>query len=430
MQVMIMGLKIALRNLKRRRFRSLLTGLMFFFGTYLLVFFVGLAEGTYDGMLTLGTRIWSGDFQIMEATYKEKPALYKTLPQRPAASLKDPLIQAAAPRIEAFGLLAYGQKTIGVFLNGIEPAREANVCGFPNTLVEGTWWETNILHSKTNQETDTDETDFDLPSSIPTVVGKNVLKRLGAKLGDELSFISQAADGSLAAELLKVEGVLETGVADLDRSGIFIPLKDAQTMLVLEDQIHKLVGIVHSRDQLPQLKTHLTKTILEWSPNAHFFAWNAIMPELEQTIKADREGLYLFLIIILIVVLLGVANTMMMSVLERQFEIGLLQALGTTPPQIVWIILAEILWLGLFGVGSGILGGMATVWAFSETGFPMGGYSFSYGGVLITEMIPIITFKATVVFPIYILLSGVLSGLIPAYKAARRLPAEALGRTL
>ena len=410
----MLALKIGWRNLKRRRFRSILTGLMFFVGTYLLVFFVGLAEGTYAGMLTLGTRVWSGDFQMMSPDYKEKPALYKTMDLETLETLTDPGILETAPRIETFGLLARENKTIGVFLCGVIPDREIKVCGFASTMTEGVWWSTQFLEE----------------GVMPIVVGKDVLQRLGAVLGDEISFVSQAADGSLAAELFNISGVLSTGIADLDREAVFIPLGTAQTMLALEGQVHKLIGITGNREHIQSLAATMNANFIRNKQKIQVFPWNEIMPELERTIKADRQGLYLFLIIIMVVVLLGVANTMMMSVMERGFELGLLQALGTSPLLLIRVILSEIFWLGCIGVGGGVVLGIITIMLFGDAGVPMGGYSFSYGGVIVDKMVPIITAKATLVFPLFILLSGLISGLIPALKASKTMPAKALGRTL
>jgi ABC-type lipoprotein release transport system permease subunit len=388
---------------------------MFFMGSFLLVFFVGLAEGTYKGMITLGTRVWSGDFQIMESTYHDKPALYKTIPIDILDPATHPNVLASAGRVECYGLLALENKTIGTLLCGLEPDAELKVSSFSKTLESGSWW-----HSPR-----------DPGLAIPLVAGKNVLKRLHAELGDELSFVSQAADGALAADLFVITGILSTGIAELDREAVFIPLQEAQTLLSLGHRVHKIVGIVDDRSGIPDLINafnHITPP----SPDeqAVMLSWNQIMPELQHTIKADREGLYLFLMIIMAVVLLGVANTMMMSVMERRFELGLLQAIGTSPFALVRIILSEILWLGLIGIGSGVLLGILTIYLFGDTGVPMGGYSFSYGGVTVDKMRPILTFNGVVVFPLYILLSGLVSGLIPAIKAAHTLPARAMGRTL
>jgi len=411
----MLSLQIGWRNLKRRRFRSILTGLMFFVGTWLLVFFVGLAEGTYDGMLVLGTRVWSGDFQIMEETYKEKPTLFKTIPQDEIKSYENEQIQALSPRIETFGLLAHGNKTIGTFLIGLDPELEGKVSGFTGTIQEGGWWGQLSDHS------------------IPVVVGIGVMKRLKIKMGDELSFVTQAADGSLAADLFTVCGILNSGISMLDREAIFIPLSQAQELLVLEGQIHKAIGIAKDRSDLSIIhKSFMQNPRLasDGQTSQSMFLWNEIMPELENTIKADRQGLYLFLFIIMIVVLLGVANTMMMSVMERTFECGLLQALGTSPLLLLRMILAEIFWIAFIGVGLGILMGVFSIGFFSESGVPMGGYSFTYGGVLVDEMIPINTINGTLLFPLWVFLSGIVSGLIPAIKATRLLPAKAMGRTL
>nr|MDJ0842584.1 FtsX-like permease family protein [Acidobacteriota bacterium] len=161
-------------------------------------------------------------------------------------------------------------------------------------------------------------------------------------------------------------------------------------------------------------------------PGIAMLSWEELTPELAKTIEADRGGLYIFLIILMGVVLLGVANTMMMSVMERTHELGVIQALGTTPKGIVGLVLSEIFWLGLLGVGAGTLLGVVTNLIAAQYGIPTGVGDFNYGGVKLAVMYPVNTFQSSVVFPLMILLSGMAAGLLPALKAAYTKPAEAM----
>ncbi|MBW1713508.1 MAG: ABC transporter permease, partial [Deltaproteobacteria bacterium] len=306
---MLVTLLIGLRNLKRRRLRTILTGLMIFGGTTLLVFSIGLAEGTYAKMTDLATRTFTGHFQVMAQGYHQKPSLFKTVvePEKVRQALAQrPQVKAVSARVETAGLLSAGTRTTGVQLIGVDPQTEPQVTTLAGSVKQGSWFGPG---SKDQDR-------------WPIIIGAGVAKRLKIKLGAEVSFVGQAADGSIAAELFRVAGIVESGAEELDSGLALVRLRDAQELLVLGQRVHRLVGLVGDLDQLPALKAGLTlaqgDVVLDWAQ---------ILPELKQSISADRAGQYVFLFIVLGVVLLGVTNTMTMAVLERSREFGVMLAI-------------------------------------------------------------------------------------------------------
>ncbi|MCA9558077.1 MAG: ABC transporter permease, partial [Myxococcales bacterium] len=127
-----------------------------------------------------------------------------------------------------------------------------------------------------------------------------------------------------------------------------------------------------------------------------------------------------------VVVLLGVANTMLMSVFERQHEFGVLMAVGTRPRQIVLVTLAEAFWLSLGAVAvGGALGHLGNALVGRE-GIPLGDAAMEYGGVVIDRMIAVNTAWGTLGVPAVVLVCGVLASAVPAWRASRLNPTEAL----
>jgi len=396
-------LRLGWLNLRRRKLRSWLTGLMFFLGTFLLVAMVGLAEGAYGEMEEIGTQTFIGDFQILEATYDAKPTLFKRIedyaPLREQL-LADRRVEAVSPRLEAPGLLSKENATVGAMVVGLDPALE--FASIMDTLASGDWW------SRVDEE-------------IPIVLGQGLAKRLKAGLGDEITYVGQAADGSIAAELFTVGGIMGSGMDDLDRSLAFVPLAAAQELLVLEGGAHRLVGKATDKRVLAGLQAETTLP-----DDLVLMRWDELAPELARTIATDRAGLYVFLLILMAVVLLGVANTMMMSVMERTHELGVIQALGTTPRGMVLLVLAEIFWIGVLGIGTGTLLGGLFNWIAGMTGIPSGVGDFDYGGVSLATYHPINTVQGTLLFPLAVLASGLIAGLLPALRAALANPADAM----
>lgn len=403
---MWINLLIGLRNLARRRFRTILTALMIASGTGAMVFSVGLAEGTYSKMIDLGTRSFTGHFQIQAPGFKDKPSLFKTVSHdiRSRPGLKgNPKIAGLTARVETAGLISAGDRTLGSLLLGVDPEREGTVTGIPKAISKGLWFSPGESED------------------LPIIIGKGVAKRLRIDLGAEVSFISQAADGSIAAELFSVIGIIETGTDELDASLALIRIADAQELLLLPGKAHSLVGLARDLDHLEAVRGSVGLP-----PKAVFLSWAELSPTLERTIEMDRFGLYIFLFIILGVVLLGVTNTMMMAVLERTREFGVMLALGVNPGRLVTILLAEAGWLTGLGVVVGIGLGVFGNYLAAKYGIPMGPDPINYGGVIVDRMIAENTLTGNLIFPLIIFGSGLVAGVLPAFRAAKLSPAEAL----
>ena len=398
---------IGLRNLARRRARTALTLGMIFFGTLLIVFGVGLGEGTYADLIELATRSWAGHFQITADDYQDKPSLFTTIDDYTPLLTEleqNEEVAAVAPRVESAGLLALGNRTTGVLATGVDPIKEKKVTTVAKTVREGEW-----LRAGGEDE------------ALPIILGSGVAKRLRAKLGDEVSFVGQAADGSIAADLFTVTGIMNSGMLEVDSAAVMIRLDDAQELLSLKGRIHKIVGISTSISLVDELGSSL-----KLPGNLHYRGWKAVMPQLAQTIKSDRAGLWLFNLILLAVVALGVTNTISMAVIERSRELGVMSALGTTPARLVGIVLGEAAWLSIIGVGAGLAAGIGVNLLTLKWEIPIGSEPISYGGIEIASMHATNTVEAVIYWPAIILLFALIAALPPAIRTARMRPAEAI----
>ncbi len=332
---MIMGL----RNLRRRLSRTLLTIAALVFGAFMLVALTGLNEGTYADMTRLATNTWNGQLQILHADYHESPSLFEAIedPQPILDQLADdPDVLHATARVEAAGLLSVGKRTAAGSLTGVMPEREPEVASLTRSVIRGTF-----LGATKD------------PEALPIVLGDGLARRLDVELGGEVVYIGQAADGSTAAELYELVGILDSGVDDLDASMALIRLEDAQELLVLGDKVHRIVAKTTSTDDVGEVAARV-----EVEAPVVARTWEELMPEVATGIEQDRAGGSVLLIIIMLMVMLGTVNTLMMSVFERTKEFGVMRALGTTGRELAGQIVAEALYLGLIGAVPGIILGL------------------------------------------------------------------------
>ena len=398
---------IPLRNLRRRALRTSLTLGMTGLGTALIVFTLGLTEGTYSDMIRMATRSWAGHFQVTAEGFTKKPSLFKTIADanRSIAAIKShPEVRGVTPRVETAGLLAAGNRTSGTLLFGVDPAGERKVTTVANTVSQGAW--------------------LDAPSAetlLPLVIGSGMAKRLRVQVGDEVSFIGQAADGSIAAENFTITGVVASGSEELDAAAVWIRITDAQELLSLGQRAHRLVGIVDDMDRLEAIGA-----TLRLEPGQVFLPWKEVMPSLHQTIEGDRAVNWIFLGILLMVVALGIANTMTMVVMERTREFGVMMALGTSPLRVLILVLIEAFWVCGLGATLGLALGMGVNYITTFWGIPVASEPISYGGVIIEVMHAENNLFGSVLAPSMVLVCGLLAALFPAIRAARLRPAEAL----
>lgn len=402
---------IGLRNLRRRPGRTLLTIGMIATSTLLMVFVVGIREGTYSDMIALATGTWSGQFQVAADGYRETPSLFETIddPDPIISRLEaDPRVAGVTPRVSNAGLLSAGgdddSRTVGALLTAVVPEREQRLFTVPNAIKEGTWL-----------------TPPQDPEHKPIVLGRGVAKRLRVALGDEITYLGQAADGSIAADIFILGGIIESGAPELDANVAFIRLADAQELFALGERVHTLHGKVHDLARVQRFTDDFAIGAgLELAP------WMQVMPGLEQSIEADRVGGDIFLVIILFVVVLGIVNSMLMAVFERTRELGIMMALGTTPRAVVGTIVAESTWMAAVGVVLGALGGVAVNALLGDVGIPMGTEPVEFGGVLIERAYPHNTLAGSLTYPAIVLVAGALAGLWPARRAARLDPVHAI----
>jgi ABC-type lipoprotein release transport system permease subunit len=239
-------------------------------------------------------------------------------------------------------------------------------------------------------------------------------------IGQEVSFVGQAADGSIAAELYKVRGIMSSGSAEIDGGMALVRLRDAQELLALGSRVHRVIGTVERTGELDDVMARLPR------PERHrLMDWMELDPGLHQSIKADRDSGQIMLWIILLVAVLGVANTMLMSVFERTREFGIMLALGTSPRRVIAITLWEVVWLAAASVALGASIG-ATLTALVQIPSPA---PIEWSGVVITTIAGRNTWFGSVLTPSLIFVASLVSGFWPARRAAKLNPVTALRST-
>jgi len=398
--------KVALRNVFRQKRRTLLTVLTMLGGFCLASISLGMSDGTYNRIIDMFTRNQLGHIQIHGQGYLDRPSLYNTVTDFEVVgeSLDSiPQVIAWAPRVFAAGLGSVGEKTTAVRLIGVDPERETATTRLDKKLVEG-----RLLDSR---------------QPYTTVLGKGLAEVLKAGLGDTLVVVSQGADGSIANDAYEIIGLLETGDAINDQSAVYLSLEDAHDLLVLYGRVHEIAVVIEDIDEVVELSGQMNSTLA--ARDLDVAPWQEFAATFYTAMQADRKGNWIMLGIIVTIVSVGVLNTVLMTVLERTREYGVLRAIGVRPFQVMRLVVYEVGVMATMAmIIGGLLGSGINYWlSFYGIPFPE---PMTYGGIEFTHYHAELTPGSIFIPAITVFLSAMLVSLFPAAKAAKISPAKAM----
>ncbi|MCB0332673.1 MAG: ABC transporter permease [Bdellovibrionales bacterium] len=351
---------IAWRNIWRNKRRTIITGTAIAFSAAILIFFIGLQRSSYSAAIQATTSIFQGHFQIMLPSYKEDGNIRDSFAHGEVLRnklLTLPHISEISLRSEGFAILSSKSRTFGAKILGVHPEEEKALSTIPSLVQTGAY-----LTSSHAQE---------------LVLGRTLARNLRVQVGDEVTLLGQGKDGSTAAALLKVQGIFESGSLDLDRSLLEIPIETFREIFSLGEMRHEEVHLMAARvDNIAETDS-VVKSLNNYFKEQHLplqaYTWNEITPGLKQAIDLDMASGWLFYLSLIVIVVFGVLNTFLMSILERTKEFGMLLAVGMSPRSIITLILIESIFLLLVGIVPGIMLGAATLFYFHIYGFSIPG---------------------------------------------------------
>jgi putative ABC transport system permease protein len=400
---------LAWRNLWRHRRRTWLTvGAMVFCNT-LLVFLVSLQFGAYQMMIDGSLAAYTGHIQIQKQGYQNDQYIYQSVPEVSglASEVRAKLgLETVAARAEAFALASSAERSFGILLTGVQPAYEPGVSTFPGQLREGRY-----LAGGNAEE---------------IVIGAVLAQNLKVGLGDELTFLGSGRDGSFAAAIATVVGILDTGLEEVDRSMAQVPLGWFQQVFSMGDHGHSVVIRLPSLERVPGA-THALRDLVQDRDQLTVLDWDALMPGLRQAITSDMAGAWFQYGILVVLVAFSVLNTQLMSVLERTREFGVMLSLGLGPGRLARLVGMETLLLAILGLVLGMLCGGLLSWYLSYAGFTYPGMEeMSARFMLPDRMYPEVSLLSMSAGPLAVFVGAMLAALYPALRLFRLQPVAAM----
>jgi putative ABC transport system permease protein len=402
----MLSLRIAFRNLFRHRRRSLLTGLIVFWGCLILSVMLGLTDGTYRHVIDRFARGWTGYIQIHHRNFYgacSQDTVIGDYPSLMQSIRADPRVDGVAARIKVPMFVSASNNSGNAFVMGIDPVVEAEVFGLDKRVRSGRYLRSDEKRS--------------------ILLGQTLFEHLGLRLDEAVVLLGYGADGSLANGKYTVVGTVVSGDQQRDASFAYLPLMEAMELTALEGGVQELAVVTKPGADMDELAASLRTRLA--SRQVRVETWHEFARGFFRAVQADASTKALAVWIVVCVVGLGVWTTMLMNVLERYREFSLMRALGTSRRFVAAMIVTEALLLTLpaaiLAAASGIL---ANDWL-ATRGLPLTS-SLSYGGMQFDALYTTVSARSIYVPLACVLIAALLVAVFSALQAIRVAPADGM----
>lgn len=401
-------LKIAWRNIIRNKKRSLITISAVGFGLGALIFIWSFVEGAHFQMIDNYTSLLSGHVQIHADGFHQRQKLetnidnYLTLLNEVR---QRPEVVAAAPRIRAVGLVSSAESSTGAAIYGVNVNAEKQVGKLSERIKPGRFLDPGE------------------PKEI--VVGKIIAENLNLQVGNKVVIMSQATDGSIASGAYVICGLIDTGATEIDSGLVMISHAAAEDLFVMQGHTSEIA--LKTRHAGKSVRTAKNIAAALARRDLEVLSWQQISPMLEQWIEFDNAFIWIIVIVVMIIVAIGILNTVLMGVLERTREFGILLALGTRQEQILVMVAWESVFLGVIGSVCGLLLGTGLAVYFGANGIDLSVFTTALNTFYMDAVIyPRLDLSQVTVSVVLVLITSVVVSLYPAWHAANLKPMEAI----
>lgn len=398
---------IAWKNIWRNRFRSIIIisaiALGIFSGLLLVAFSKGMTIQRISAALNTEIshiQLHQPDFIVQE----DIKMLMHPIDSIEHILRQNPNISSHTSRVLVNSIASSAETGTNVKVNGIDPVEECTVTDLYTKITEGSF--------------------FGKQSRNPAVISQKLAEKLKLRCNSKLVLQIQDLQGNISPAAFRIVGIFKTSNTAFDEFNIFVRKTDLYPLTGIDTtSAHEIVLILKDYLKAKQVAADLQRAL----PGLEVKTWKERSVILSYLNDAMDQYLYIIMIIILIALLFGIVNTMMMAVLERITELGMLMAIGMSKVRVFRMIVYETVMLCLTGAVAGIGLGMVAIGYFGRKGLNLSLWS---KGLEEIGFDPIIytSIDGFFVFVVVGLVAGtgILASFFPAYKALRLKPVEAL----
>ncbi len=401
--------KIAWRNVWRSKLRSSVIILAIALGIWSGMVIVGLMTGMTAERLHSAISYETSHIQIHQPKFLNNNELQYFIPNADSVMnvlQKNPKVKSVSSRLITTGMANTAYTGTGVVIQGVNLEKEKTVTEIFKMIA------------------DTNGTYFETKKRYPVVISQNFAKKLKAKLNSKIVLTFQDYEGNLTGGAFRVVGIYKTNNSMFDEMNIFVKKNDLANLLVISGKAaHEIAIMTEDLDQVTATKNQIAKQL----PDLSVQTWDEIQPDLSMINEYMKAIFFIFMMIILLALGFAIVNTMLMAILERTRELGMLMAVGMNKRKVFNMIMFETAYLTVIGGFVGMILSYFTLHYFSTHGLDLSVFAQGLESVGYSSIVyPDVTLNDYLYLTIMIIFTGMLASVYPARKALKKNPSEAI----
>lgn len=400
---------MAWRNIWRNKIRSIIIMLSVVIGLFAGISVLALYNGMMKSRIRTVIEAEVGHLQIHHPEFKKdyEPVFVLKNGDEILKSIRlIPEIKYAAPRSVTQGMLSTATGSSGIQINGIIPELEYRTSQLQKKIIEGTGFSGN----KKNE----------------ILIGKKLAVKMKLRTGSKLVLTFTDTSGNIVSGAFRVTGIYQSDNAPLDEKNAYVRMSDLNILLGTGNSFHEIALLLNKDKDLEKVQNRLKQKF----PETLIESWKEISPETQLLVNTVDQYSYMIMFIIMLALAFGIVNTMLMAIIERTKEVGMMVALGMNRLRVFLLVLMETIFLTLAGTPFGLFLGWIVINYYNKNGLDFSGSgkemmsSFGFGTMIYPE------FPAERVFGVMMIVTGtaLIACIFPAVKALRLQPVEALRR--
>ncbi len=398
---------ISWRNVWRNKVRSSVVMTAIAIGIFAGVFSVAFMTGWMNQRITTVIDTEVSHIQMHHPDYMASNDLKDNIDHtdkmlKAITEIKE--VRAASPRLIANGMIASAVTNTGIQLMGVDPGKEKKVTNIHEKIIKGSYFEQDMRNS--------------------IVIGKKLADKLNARIKSKVIVQLQEMNGTISSEAFRVVGIYDISNSEYEEMKAFVKYPDLINTLNMDASKSHEIAVYLDRDARVE---HVAGKIKSGVNGAEVMTWKELMPDVQLMNENMDLMMYIFVGIILLALLFGIINTMLMVILERVKELGMLMAIGMNKGKVFVMIILETIFLCLSGGIVGILLGSGITILTGQSGINLSAWSEGLNAYGFESIVyPEIGFSQVIQITIMVIIVGIIAALYPAWKAIKLKPAEAI----
>ena len=402
-----MLLQIAWKNIWRSKVRSMviLTAIALGIcgGVFIMAFYYGMTNQRIKSAISTE----ASHVQIHQPKYLDDPELANTIPHINELCSKIAAMDSVkhvSSRVIVNAMIASAETGSGIKIFGIDPDKESQVTDINKKVIEGEYLE----GIKRN----------------PILVSEKIAEKLKLKLRSKVVITMQSVSGEMVNASFRVAGIYKTGNSMYDEINAFVRKTDLVRLIGMpKDTGHEVAILLTNNEALQPMVNHLRSAY----PELEVKSWRELLPEVGLVEQSMNLYMYIFMGVILFALLFGIINSMLMAVLERRKELGMLMAIGMNKRRVFSMIMYEAIMLSITGGITGIVIGGIITFIYSHHGIDLSSVAKGYEAIGYESVVyPVYKIDMIIKVTIMVLITGFVASIYPARKALKLKPAEAI----